>query len=175
MSKIRELLIRQAPTNFIQTLLPSISAWTTHGFSLITSPSKMTTVLIRRNAPNDSCHNLTALMSRCTKTSFIITPHYTCAHRNSDNLHNADFVGNSAVGEWWTCTFWWSYAFTVTGLTYLDCIINKPTTQMIIGHFIFRYLESFSNVYLDITLAVCRDPCSLTHGRQQLLVCTHIY
>ena len=70
----------------------------------------MTTVLIRRNAPNDSCHNLTALMSRCTKTSLIITPHYICAHRNSDNVHNAAFIGYSAVGEWRTCTFWWSYA-----------------------------------------------------------------
>ena len=57
----------------------------------------MTNVLIRRNAPNDSCRNLTALMSRCTKTSFIITPHYICAHRNSDNVHNAAFIGYSAV------------------------------------------------------------------------------
>ena len=64
----------------------------------------MTTVLIRRNAPNDSCQNLTALMSRCTKTSFIITPHYICAHRNPDNLHNAAF------GEWRMRTLLWSYA-----------------------------------------------------------------
>ena len=96
----------------LSNLTPSISAWTAHGLSLITSSSKMTTVLIRRNAPNDSCHNFTALMSRCTKTSFIITPHYKCAHRNSDNLHNADFVGNSAVGEWRMGTFWWSYAYS---------------------------------------------------------------
>ena len=36
-------------------------------------------------------------MSHCTKTSFIITPHYIilCAHRNSDNLHNAAFIGYS--------------------------------------------------------------------------------
>ncbi|KAK2180890.1 hypothetical protein NP493_422g02037 [Ridgeia piscesae] len=58
----------------------------------------MTTVLIRRNAPTDSRHNLTALMPRCTKTSFLITPHYICAHRNSDNLHNAAFIGYSLVG-----------------------------------------------------------------------------
>ena len=70
---------------------------TNHGLPLITSQSKMTTVLIRRNAPTDSCHNLTALMPRCTKTSFIINPHYICAHRNSHNLHNADFIGNSSV------------------------------------------------------------------------------
>ncbi|KAK2193675.1 hypothetical protein NP493_8g03000 [Ridgeia piscesae] len=57
----------------------------------------MTTVLICRNAPTDSCRNLTALMPRCTKTSFLITPHYTCAHRNSDNLHNAAFKGYSLV------------------------------------------------------------------------------
>ena len=63
----------------------------------MTSPSKITNVLIRRNAPNDSCRNLTALMSRCTKTSFIITPHYICAHRNSDNVHNAAFIRYSAV------------------------------------------------------------------------------
>ena len=54
----------------------------------------MTTVLIRRNAPTDSCHNLTALMSHCTKT-FLLTPYYIYAHRNSDNLHNAVFVGYS--------------------------------------------------------------------------------
>ena len=48
----------------------------------------MTNVLIRRNAPNDSCRNLTALMSRCTKTSFII--------RNPDNVHNAAFLRYSA-------------------------------------------------------------------------------
>ena len=95
--KISELLIPQAPTNFFQTLHPSISAWTTHGLPLITSPSKMTTVLIRRNAPTDSCRNLTALMPRCTKTSFLITLHYICAHRNSDNLHNAAFKGYSLV------------------------------------------------------------------------------
>ncbi|KAK2175790.1 hypothetical protein NP493_707g00000 [Ridgeia piscesae] len=53
----------------------------------------MTTVLIRINAPTDSCRNLTALKSRCTKTSFLITPHYICAHRNSDNMHNAAFKG----------------------------------------------------------------------------------
>ena len=58
----------------------------------------MTTVFIRRNAPNDSCHNLTALMPRCTKTSFIITPHYVCAHRNSDNLRNAAFIGYCFIG-----------------------------------------------------------------------------
>ena len=63
----------------------------------ITSPSKMTTVLIRRNAPTDSCRNSTALVPRCTKTSFLITPHYICAHRNSDNLHNAAFKGYSLV------------------------------------------------------------------------------
>ena len=57
----------------------------------------MTTVLIRRNAPTDSCHNFTALMPRCTKTSFLITPHYIYAHRNSDNLHNAAFKGYSLV------------------------------------------------------------------------------
>ena len=56
----------------------------------------MTNVLIRRNAPNDSCRNLTALMSHCTKTSFIITPHYICAHRNPDNVHNAAFLRYSA-------------------------------------------------------------------------------
>ena len=50
-------------------------------------------VLIRRNAMNDSCHNFTALMPRCTKTLFIVTAHYACAHRNSDNLHNAVFIG----------------------------------------------------------------------------------
>ena len=71
----------------------------THGLPLITSPSKMTTVLIRRNAPTDSCHSLTALMPRCTNTSFLITPHYICAHRNSDNLHNAGFIGYSLVAR----------------------------------------------------------------------------
>ena len=55
----------------------------------------MTTVLIRRNAPTDSCHNLTALMQRCIKTSFLLTPHYICAHRNSDNLRNAAFIWDS--------------------------------------------------------------------------------
>ena len=39
-------------------------------------------------------------MSHCTKTSFLTTPHYICAHRNSDNLHNVDFIGYSLVGEW---------------------------------------------------------------------------
>ena len=62
--KIRELLIPQAPTNFFQTLHPSISFEIR--LSLITLPL-MTTVLIRRNAQSDSCHNLTALMPRCTK------------------------------------------------------------------------------------------------------------
>ena len=81
----------------LSNLIPSISAWTTHGMPLITSPSKMTTVLIHRNAPTDSCRNLTALMPRCTKTSFLITPQYICAHRNSDNLHNAAFKGYSLV------------------------------------------------------------------------------
>ena len=91
------------------SLHPSISAWTTHGLPLITSPSKMTTVLIRRNAPTDSCRNLTALMPRCTKTSFLITPHYICAHRNSDNLHNAAFKGYFLVREWPMSTLLWSY------------------------------------------------------------------
>ena len=59
----------------------------------------MTTVLIRRNASNDSCHNLTALMPRCTKTSFLLTPHYICSHRNSDNLHNAIYIGHSLVAR----------------------------------------------------------------------------
>ena len=57
----------------------------------------MTTVLISRNVPTDSCHNLAAMMPRCTKTSFLVTPHYICAHRNSDNLHNAAFIGYSLV------------------------------------------------------------------------------
>ena len=65
-----EILITQAPTNFFPTLHPSISAWTTHGLPLIASPSKMTTVLIRRNAQTDSCHNLTALLPHCTKHHF---------------------------------------------------------------------------------------------------------
>ena len=90
--------IHQAPTNFFQTLHPSISAWTTHGLPLITSPSKMTTVLIRRNAPNDRCHNLTALMPRCTKIKFLLTPHYICVDRNLDNLHNAAFIEYSVRG-----------------------------------------------------------------------------
>ena len=55
----------------------------------------MTTGLIRRNARADSCHHLTALMPRCTKTSFIFTPHYTCVHIHSDNLHNAVSIGGS--------------------------------------------------------------------------------
>ena len=59
----------------------------------------MTTVLIRRNAPTDSYHKLTALMPRCTKTSFVLTPHYICALRNSDNLHNAVFIGYSLVAR----------------------------------------------------------------------------
>ena len=110
MWKIRELaIIPQAPTNFFQTLHPSISAWTTHGLPLITSPRKMTTVLIRRNASTDSCRNLTALMPRCTKTSFLIIRHYICAHRNSNNLHNAAFKGYSLVGEWGMSTLLWSY------------------------------------------------------------------
>ena len=76
--KFCELL---TPTNFFQTLHPSISAWTTHGLPLMTSPNKTTTVLIRRNAPTDSCHNLTALMRRCTKTSFLLTPHNMCSQK----------------------------------------------------------------------------------------------
>ena len=69
----------------------------------MTSPGKTTTVLIRRNAPTHSCHSLTDLMPRCcTKTSFLITPHNTCAHRNSDNLHNAASIGYSSVGQWRT-------------------------------------------------------------------------
>ena len=71
-----ELLIPQAPTNVFQTLHPSISAWTTHALPLMTTPSK-----IRRNAPTDSCHNLTALMPRCTKTSFLITLYYMCSQK----------------------------------------------------------------------------------------------
>ena len=58
----------------------------------------MTTALIRRNAPPDSCHNVTALLPRCTKTSFLLTPHYICVHRNSDSLHNAAFIEYSLVG-----------------------------------------------------------------------------
>ena len=69
----------------------------------------MTTALIRRNALTDSCHNLTALMPRCTKISFLLTPHYICAHRNSDNLHNAAFIWYSLVGLWRTSTLLWSY------------------------------------------------------------------
>ena len=92
-----ELLIPQAPTNFFPTLHPSISAWTTNGLPLITSPSKLATV-IRRNAPTDSCHNLAALMPRCIKTSFLLTPDYISAHRNSDNMHSAVSVGYSLVG-----------------------------------------------------------------------------
>ena len=61
--------------------------------SMIKQKSKMTTVLIRRNAPTDSCHNLTALMPRWTKTSFIITPHYICAHRNSGIGGRAPYCG----------------------------------------------------------------------------------
>ena len=142
-----ELLIPQAPTNFCQNLHPSISAWTTHGLSLITSPSKMPTVLIRRNAPNDSCHNLTALMSLCTQTSFIITPHYICAHRNSDNLHNADFVGNSAVWrEWRTCTFWWSYA--ICNIMTVRCCHHLHATPRIPRN---------SIVYIII----CDQPCRM--------------
>ena len=59
----------------------------------------MTTVLIRSYAPTDSCHYLKTLMSRCTKTSFLLTPYYICAHRNSDNLHNAAFIGYSLVAR----------------------------------------------------------------------------
>ena len=59
----------------------------------------MTTVLICRNAPTDSCHNLTALMPRCTKPPVLLTPHYVCAHRNSDNLHNAVFIRYSLVAR----------------------------------------------------------------------------
>ena len=55
----------------------------------------MTTILLLRNAPTDSCHNLT----RCTKTSFLLTPHYICANINSDNLHNAAFIGCSLVAR----------------------------------------------------------------------------
>ena len=100
--KIRELLIPQAPTNIFQTFHPSISAWTTHGLPLITSPSKRTTVLIRRNAPTDSCHNLKFLCHTAQKHNFYT--HYIhyiiCAHRNSDNLHNAVFIGYSLVLLW---------------------------------------------------------------------------
>ena len=59
----------------------------------------MTTVLICRNTLTDSCHNLTSLMPRCTKTSFLLTPHNICAHRDSDNLHNAVFIGYSLVAR----------------------------------------------------------------------------
>ena len=58
--KFCEQFVNSHTINFFQTLHPSISAWTTHGLPLITSANKMTTVLIRRNAPTDSCHNLTA-------------------------------------------------------------------------------------------------------------------
>ena len=57
----------------------------------------MTTVLIRRNAPTDSCRNLTVLMPRCTKTSFLITTHYIIMC--SDNLQNAAFKGYSLVAR----------------------------------------------------------------------------
>ena len=43
--------------------------------------------------------NLTALVPRCTKTSFLLTPHYICAHRNSNNLNNADFIGYFLVAR----------------------------------------------------------------------------
>ena len=93
----------------VSNLTPLNFCLNVHGLSLITSPSKMTTILIRRNAPHDSCHNWTALMPRCTKTSFIITPHYICAHRNSDNLYNAAFIGYCLFGEWRMSTLLWSY------------------------------------------------------------------
>ena len=105
----RELLIPQAPTNFFQTLHPSISAWTTHELPMITSPSKMITVLICRNAPTDSCRNLTALIPSCTKTSFLITPHYICAHRNSETCIMLLFKGYSLVR---TSTLLWCYICT---------------------------------------------------------------
>ena len=57
------------------------------------------TTLIYRNPPTVLCHNLTALMPRCIKTSFLVIPHYICAHRNSDNLHNAGFIGYSSVAR----------------------------------------------------------------------------
>ena len=40
---------------------------------------------------------MTELMPCCTKTTFLLTPHYICAHRNSDNLRNAVFKGYSLV------------------------------------------------------------------------------
>ena len=82
----------------------------------------MTTVLIRRNAPTDSCRNLTALMPRCPKTSFLITPHYICAHRNPDNLYNAAFKGYSLVGEWRMSTLLWSYIWSQLAESHLDCV-----------------------------------------------------
>ena len=38
-------------------------------------------------------------MQRCTKTSFLLNPHYIFVHRNSDNLHNAAFIEYSSVGR----------------------------------------------------------------------------
>ena len=124
-----QLLIPQAPTNLFQTLHPSISVWTTHRLPLITSPSKMTTVLICRNAPTDSCHNLTALMPRCTKTSFLITPHYICAHRNSDNLHNAAFKG--LRDTLWSGNGWWApYCGLTSVMSMAVCVMSMAVCVM---------------------------------------------
>ena len=59
----------------------------------------MTPVSIRRKTPNVICHHLTALIPRCTKTSYLLTPYYTYPHRNSDNLRNAIYIVYSLVGQ----------------------------------------------------------------------------
>ena len=51
--------------------------------------------MTRRQTPTVICRNFIALMPSCTKTSFPVTPYYTCAHRNSDNLHDAISLGFS--------------------------------------------------------------------------------
>ena len=117
----------------------------------------MTTVLIRRNAPTDSCHNLTALMPRCTKTSFLITPHYICAHRNSDNLHYAAFKGYSLVGEWQTSTLLWSYiSCSPVSLSFL-----LPNSAMVLP--CFHVLDSIPSLLTSLILHAsifCHNPAT---------------
>ena len=130
----------------LSNLTPSISAWTTHGLSLITSPGKMTSVLIRRNAPTDSCHNLTALMPRCTKTSFIIITLHMCS-QNSDNLHNAGFIGYSLVREWRMSTLLWSY---------INCITTSIACSHTFHYYVTKLVLSIGNCAIGQTSLITR-------------------
>ena len=58
---------------------------------MLTSPIKIkiTPISIYRKTQTVICYNLIALKPRCTRSSFLLIPHYMCPHRSSDNQHNA--------------------------------------------------------------------------------------